>query len=116
MQFTPTLPVFSFHQEKAKVKERTFGVGDDEDASWMETEAVQEKGLGLVRDGNENINLEVNRYYFRLSKPIFPLLLVVMTTIGLCLRFGHLCNRSIRLSLTNELSSLVYSFFCSMEA
>ena len=66
--------VFSFHQEKAKVKERTFGVGDDEDASWIETEAVQEKGLGLVRDGNENINLEVNRYYFRLSTPIFPLL------------------------------------------
>ena len=52
LQFTPTLPVFSFHQEKAKVKERTFGVGDDEDASWMETEAVQEKGV-RARAGRE---------------------------------------------------------------
>ena len=52
LQFTPTSPVFSFHQEKAKVKERTFGVGDDEDASWMETEAVQEKGV-RARAGRE---------------------------------------------------------------
>ena len=42
LQFTPTSPVLSFHQEKAKV---TFSVGDDEDASWIETEAVQERGV-----------------------------------------------------------------------
>ena len=42
LQFTPTSPVFSFHQEKAKI---------DDDA-WNETEAVQEKGV-RARVGRE---------------------------------------------------------------
>ena len=98
------------------MKERTFGVGDVEDASWIEAEAVQEKWVRACAGRERKHESEVNRYYFRLSKPIFPLLLVVTTTIGLCLRFGHLCDRSTRLSLTNRYSSLVYSFVCSMEA
>ena len=46
LQFTPTSPVFSFHQEKVKVKE---SIDDD---TWMETETVQEKGV-RARAGRE---------------------------------------------------------------
>ena len=53
LQFTPTSPVFKFHHEKAKDKEgAVYAVADvDDDASWIETEAV-EKGV-RARAGRE---------------------------------------------------------------
>ena len=52
LQFTPTSPVFSFHQDR--VNESTYDYDDDD--AWTETETVQEKGV-RARAGRERNNI-----------------------------------------------------------
>jgi hypothetical protein len=59
LKFTPTPPVFCFHQEKAKVKELTGNDGDGD--AWKEAEAVQVKAVRARAGRERNTSLSLIR-------------------------------------------------------